>query len=270
MNKFKETFTQGIFQRRMDSASSSLGLKRHVLFLKIDSKDIVNSASYLGPPDPWLENLCSLILEKDTSDLSILSWNDLDEAFKNDLSYWEFKKEASSDIWFEALELLRGVLDQHRGRDYLYHDPSPLICRCFGVRESDVLQHLREEKDASIDSLGLSTKAGQGCRTCVRELKRWMAIYQSGPEKRVYKEKKIADWLLEIDYMLSCFPQASSWKMEVVSFKKNQVVVSYEREVTQKEEEVMTVKLQDFLGRGVDSDLGFFLRRARHESKASG
>jgi hypothetical protein len=50
--------------------------------------------------------------------------------------------------WFQEVKsransgyTLRSALDIYRGREYLYKEPEALICRCFGVRENDVLDY---------------------------------------------------------------------------------------------------------------------------------
>lgn len=84
----------------------------------------------------------------------------------------------------------------------------------------------------------------------------------ASPRERVYKTKPIADWLLEIDYMLSCFPPAAEWQMQVESFKNRMVVITFKKDVSQKELEETGIELQRFLAAGVDEGLSFFLRRA--------
>jgi hypothetical protein len=83
-----------------------------------------------------------------------------------------------------------------------------------------------------------------------------------------YKEKPRAHWLLEIDYMLSCFPEAADWKMEIESFQGTQVSILFDKKVSQAEEENVSIQLQDFLAAALDSDLSFFLIRNRQRSNA--
>lgn len=271
MQKFKE-FSQGLFRSVLDSPTTVMKLKSssQILYLKFNSKDIVTGASYSGSIDPWLASLCSLALDKSLNELLLLNEKSWEIHFKDDQSFWDIKGESEEDFFFIPLELLRASLDSYRGRDYLYHDGSPLVCRCFGIRENDVLEFLKKEGDHTLENLSTATKAGMGCRSCVPQLERWLSIKEGQQHSRFYKDKSRADWLLKIDASLSQFPEASDWKMDVVSFKDNIVIISFDKSASQSEEEEVAKKLQGFLAGSVDPDLGFFLRRAEQRSKASG
>lgn len=265
MRSFKEIFQDKEFNKKLFFPSVSTTLKEtgHILHLRFDTKDVVVDVGYEGKTDPFLGAICSLLMGKTLNDALSFSWSTLDKAFQDEQLYWDMKQEVSGQIFFPALELLKTSLDQFRGRDYLYQESSPLICRCFGVRENDVLAHLNAEKEPTLESLAGVTKAGMGCRSCVPQLKRWVAIHSTKSKDHFYKDRSRANWLIEIDYMLSCFPESLDWKMNVESFKGHQVVISFEKNVSQKELEEVGKRLQDFLGAALDSDLGFFLRLIR-------
>lgn len=272
MKRFKELLTDPTLNCELPEASAEVTLKDsgHKLSLKFNSKDLILKASYTGESNPWLSSLCYLLLGKTLNEALAFNWSNWDAAFKEDQTFWDMKQEAADDFFQMPLELLRATLDSFRGREYLYQETSPLICRCFGIRESDVLDHLHKNENPTLDSLSGETKAGMGCRTCVPQLKRWVALNDQKKNSHHYKEKPISEWMLEIDYMLSCFPDALEWKMEVMGMKGAQVQISFEKEVSQREEEAQAKKLQDFLGAALGEGLAFFLRRARHFSKAKG
>jgi hypothetical protein len=236
--------------------------------LRFDSKDICLLAGYIGPAHPWLSALCFLSEGKSLGELMLLSLKDFTQAFRDDQDFWDLFQEESETFFFTPLELLHAALDVFRGREYLYRQSSPIVCRCFGVRESDIVEHLTKEALPTLLTLAELSKAGMGCRSCVPQLKRWLVIEEARKSHRFYKERPIAEWLLDIDNKLSRFPKSSDWKMELSSFKGNQVIISFDKEVTQREEEQTGKELQDFLGASIDSDLGFFLRRCLHFSKA--
>lgn len=264
MIRFKELLSDKTHHSPVEFPSVSATLNQHTLSLRFDTKDVVIKAGYSGPFNPWFSSLCYLSEGKSLKDLLSFSRKNWEEAFREDQSFWDFLQEEETKFFYPELELLKTALDIYQGRDYLYRDASPLVCRCFGIRESDILDHLQKEETPTLETLAGASKAGMGCRSCVPQLKRWLVIHESKKGNRYYKEKPLADWLLEIDYMVSCFPKALDWKMEVQSFKGKQVVISYEKDVSQREEEATVKELQDFLGASVDADLGFFLRRSRH------
>lgn len=240
----------------------SLKSTGHTLFLRFSSKDVLEKALYQGSIDPWMGSVCHLAEGKPLAELTQLSWGDWDKKFSEDQMYWDLKVEKADQFFFSALELLRAGLDIYHGREHTYKEPDALICRCFGVREQDVLAYVRSTQDPTPEGLATATKAGMGCRSCLPQLTKWLSINMPKTQTRFYKDKARAHWLLEIDYMLSCFPEASDWEMEIKSFQGSQVAIQYKKVVSQKEEEEVSLRLQDFLGTSLDPDLGFFLTRA--------
>lgn len=270
MTKFKDLLTSSAFNNPIEFPSVAVTLKKHTLEISFDSKDVVKNAGYSGEVNPWLSSLCFLIKGKSLSEISHFSWKIWDNVFKDEQLYWDLKQEEEGLFFNETLELLKAALDVFRGREYLYHETSPLVCRCFGIRESDILDHLQNEKTPTLDTLAGVSKAGMGCRSCVPQLKRWLVLHETKKHAHYYKDRAVSEWLLEIDYMLSCFPKAEDYKMEVQSFKNAQVMISFDKQLSQLEEEKTAKELQDFLRASLDEGLTFFLRRARHFSKANG
>ena len=272
MIKFKDLIQDLSLQQKIEDASVTLGFEGtdRSLSLKFNSKDLILNATYTGTPNPWFASLCVMLIGKNLHQALAFSPKNWETVYRDDQSFWDLKQETEEDLFQRPLELLKASLNIFRGRDYLYREESPLICRCFGVREKDVLEHLQKNEAPTLESLCGETKAGMGCRSCIPQLKRWVALHEPHRSKHHYKEKPISEWILEIDYMLSCYPLSEEWKMELKGFKGKQVSISFDKEVTQKEEEETSKHLQDFLGAAVDPDLGFFLRRARHFSKAKG
>lgn len=238
------------------------------LFLRFDTKDILKEASYLGKEDIWLASMCSIITEKSVHELQNLSLTDWDRVFGLDQFYLDLKHEVQDEFFFKPLEVLKASLAIYLGEDHVYRPMSPIVCRCFGVREADITQYFNETSDPSIEDLAKKTKASSGCRSCLAQIQKWMQFAGQNKNERIYKDKTKADWIIEIDYMLSCFPESLEWKMEVVEFKNSQVIISFDKVASQKEVEELNLKLQDFLGASVDSDLSFLLFRSKHFSKA--
>lgn len=270
MKTFKDIYLENNFNKPIEFPTVSLTNSGHTLTIRFDSKDTIVGAGYSGPSNPWISSLCYLIEGKSLKELTHFNLKNWKNVFENDQSFWDFLHEEDNHYFSKALELLNASLNIYRGREYLYKTNGAIVCRCFGTKEEDILDHLQKESTPTLETLAEVYKAGMGCRSCVPQLKRWLVFHESKKHSRYYKERPIADWLLEIDYMLSCFPKSADWKMEVSSFKANQVIISFEKEVSQSEEEHVGKELQDFLGASLDGDLGFFLRRARHFSKAKG
>lgn len=262
MTGFKSHLSASRHHKRMDDATVDVTCNGTTLYLKIDSKDRIVSASYEGDSDVWMSSLCELLQDMTLTEARLVDLRHWELIWKDDQFFWDMKLEAEDKIFSVPLELLHAAIDLYRGREDLYHEESALICRCFGVREKDVLDFLRTSEDTSLEALSKATRAGMGCRSCVPQLRQWLMIPKE-ERNRFYKSKPVADWIEMIDNALSRFPEAAAWKMNVESMKGDVVILSYDRECTQKEEEEMGRKVQGFFSSAVDGDLGFFLRRSR-------
>lgn len=252
MTSFKEILSNRSFNHELKVPTVSVSSENgHTLYLKLDKKEVIEEASFLGPFDPWLAGLCALVTGRNLHYLHQLGPGDLESYFKSDQTFCDLWSEREEELWFLPVEMLRAALDRFEGREHLYLPTSALVCRCFGVREDQILK-------------GIKIKAGMGCRSClpqIEELKKRKDKRKSS-KRRYYKQMSYADWLILTDEKLNTFPEKEEWGMEVGSFKGQSIVISYTRKVSQKEEEQMALKLQDFLGPLVDSDLSFFLRRS--------
>lgn len=265
MTNFKDLLLHGTHHRALPFPSVSLRFESidQELQIRFDASDVIVEASYLGRLDPWLGSLCELLPGLTLTQALNLKLSDWEKKYIDDPEFWDFRSELEGLIFVPALELLRGTLDLYRGRDYLYLEPDHLVCRCFGVREKDVLAFLRGESSPDLEKLAEQTKAGMGCRSCVPQLSRWLAIHDPEKEVRTFKGRSRAQWLLIIDDLLDSHPLKESWGFAVESMKGNQVIINYDRDVSQREEENVGGKLQGFLASGTDPELAFFLRRSR-------
>jgi hypothetical protein len=246
--RFKEHLTPAACRGTLKDASVEIRSSSHVLYLTLDKQDIITDASFEGPHDPWLAATITLIKGKTSNEAQNLSKNDWESAFGSEQAYWDLWSEKENDIFFRPHELVHAALDKYHGKDHLYLRASPLVCRCFGVREDEI-------------TIGAVTKAGMGCRSCKGDIEKLLK-QKSNTKKRHYKHLSNADWLVLADERLQGFSDGHDWNLEVQGWKGQGMVITYTKKVSQKEEEDMARKLQDFLAGALDSDLAFFLRRA--------
>ena len=270
MKKFKDLFQSCAFNQPIAFPSVEVTLNQNTLQIKFDSRDVVVNAGYSGSVNPWLSALCHLIVGKKIDVISLFNWRHWVEEFNDDQTFWDLKQEQEDLFFNKSFELLKAALDIYSGREYLYQETGPLICRCFGVREGDVIEYLKKNDTVTLDGLCGETDAGMGCRACVPQLKRWVLLHGKEENNHFYKERAVVDWLLDVDFSLSQFPNSLDWKMEVQRMKGTQVTISFDKVVSQQEEEAVAKELQGFLTASVDPGLSFFLRRVRHFSKAKG
>lgn len=262
MTGFKHHLTSETFRRPLSEPGVSVTFDGSTLHLRFDSQDTIVEASYEGPKDLWLSSLCELLKDmtlKEAKQVSLSHWESI---WNHDQFFWDMKLEISDRIFFPPLELLHAAVDRYVGKEFLYHEESPLICRCFGVRERDIVAFLNSSSDATMEELSKITKAGMGCRSCVPQLRALLKI-PGEEKKRFYKNRPVAQWIEDIETALRMFPYTTPWKMHVESMKANVVVIAYDFECSQKLEEEVGRKVQGFLAGAVDADLAFFLARSR-------
>jgi bacterioferritin-associated ferredoxin len=325
MTEFKKLLASAPFNHPLFDSHVDVTYEGTTLSLRFDKRDVITAAAYEGAPDVWMSSLCELLINMSLSEARFVDLSHWELIWKQDQFFWDMKLEIEDRVFFRPLELLHAALDVFRGREFLYKEESPLICRCFGVREGSVDSYLCTAQDISFENLSKETKAGMGCRTCVPQLKTQMLeSFESRPlrksesplicrcfgvkeeeiiayrnstkdpsieglsmetkagtgcrscvpvlkkmlfakpetKSRVYKSRPVADWVEAIDNALNRFPDSSSWKMNVESMKGSIVMISFDFQCTQREEEDMGRKLQGFLAGATDSDLAFFLSRS--------
>lgn len=260
MTEFKSLLS--VHNNILPDSQVRVTLDKTTLFLQFDSRDTIKFASYSGPRDIWMASLCEILKEMSLQGARVLTLSHWEIVWKQDQFFWDMKLELGDRLFFPPLELLHAALDVYRGREFLYGEESPLICRCFGVREKDVLSFLRTAAEPTLEELSKTTKAAMGCRSCVPQLKNWLKIPNDG-KNRFYKSKPVADWVELIDSFLQSFPETLKWKMQVESMKGNVVMISYDFDSSQKDVEETGKRLQGFLASSVDTDLAFFLARSR-------
>lgn len=221
----------------------------HRLAITFDSKENVVDAGYVGQTSLELATLCELIRGKNINQLLDLSKDDWRKVWGDDPFFSEFWNEKENEVFFFPLELLRATLDQYRGREYLYQNSVPIVCRCFGLTENEIIEG------------GAKTRAGMGCRSCRHEVN---LLLQNKVErnKRFIKGKSTADWLLLVDEKLSDYRFSEELGMQVEGIKHSGIIISYRKEITQIEEEKISRELQSFFDEALGGDFSFFLKRA--------
>src|SRR5690606_39064983 len=152
MTSFKEVITSDKYNRRLDFPSDSLSNGEQTLFLQFDSKDQLVNASYSGKKSCWLNVLCEIGVGLTLSELRSLAWDKYEDRFEKDQLFWDLRQEKEIDFFFKEYERFLEALGLFQGREYLYEEKSPLVCRCFGVREEEVLSYLNKD-DSSLEGL---------------------------------------------------------------------------------------------------------------------
>jgi bacterioferritin-associated ferredoxin len=268
MTRFKD-YLQKPSLEVLERSTVSLTSEETTLHLLIDKKDLITKALYSGPHDPLAASLAHLIVGRSINEASHLGKAIWEDAFREDESFWEYFAEESDELFNKPLELLKATIDLYLGREHLYEDSSPLVCLCFGIREADIVHHLKTHIAPTLATLQAAYRVGMGCRSCLPQVKRYLSLHAPAKD-RYFKERSRSSWILQADQLLKTFEGSKEWGMEIESFKGKQMVISYQRASTQKEVEEMSKKVQLFFAGALDADLAFFLRRALQAENALG
>lgn len=266
MIRFKD-FLQRTASVAPERSTVSLRFQATTLSLTIDKKDVITEAVFSGPYEPLSAALAQFVQGLSVNKASQTGKEIWEEAFREDETFWEYVADEESELFNKPLELLRATIDLYLGREHLYEPSSPLVCLCFGIREADIVHHLKSHKAPTLATLQSAYRVGMGCRTCLPQVKRYLSLHAPSAD-RYFKERSRSSWILQADQLLRSFEAASEWGMEIESFKGKQMVISYQRQSSQKEAEEMSKRVQLFFAEALDSDLAFFLRRALHAEKA--
>lgn len=261
MIRFKKFAEYSDHFKIMNSFSVQVGNGVQQLYLRFDSKDKLIDISYSGEKNIYFEALCQVTKNLYLKELTGFGPKAFEKCFSHDESFWEIH-EGHDELLFEShWEIFHAALNLYKGKESDYNGQSPLVCRCFNVREDAIISYFKKSESPHLEGLILETKASLGCRSCYAQLSRFFDKADPQSKTKIFKNKFPADWILEIDLMLECFPQAFDWQMEIKDFQDGMVTISYKKSVSQLEEERIGIELQRFLGSSVDEDLSFFLRR---------
>ena len=219
------------------------------LSLRFDKKENLLEARYQGEENVWFTSLCYFIEGRNFLDLKKINKNSLREVFGSDQDFLECFEDLNSKIMHPSFELLHLALDTYKGQLRTYKDHSKVVCRCSGATEEDIVAVIHES--TSLNELSLKSKAGLGCRSCIKQLEKYFARQKN----RRFKDKTNATWIEELQNHLALFPESG---IEIQSFHNGLVTLSYPKKLSQREEEELTLKLQDHF-EGFDSDLSVLL-----------
>lgn len=223
-----------------------LGFK---LSLRFDKKENLLEARYQGAENVWFTALCYLIEGKNFLELKKITTSSLFESFKNDQDFLECFEDIQSKVMHPSFELLHLALDTYKGNLRNYKDHSKVVCRCSGATEEDIVAVIHES--TSLNELSLKSKAGLGCRSCIKQLEKYFARQKT----RRFKEKTNATWIEEIQNHLALFHLSG---LEIKSFSNGILTLQLAGKLSQREEEDLTLKLQDHF-EALDPDLSVLL-----------
>ncbi|PIP91829.1 MAG: hypothetical protein COW01_12155 [Bdellovibrionales bacterium CG12_big_fil_rev_8_21_14_0_65_38_15] len=204
-------------------------------FISFDKKEKITEWNYYGP-DGLVEEL-----EKAGHEIIGLS---LHEAFKKSAS---FTGSAHAVYW--QLGRLLGYWQQ-TNVDQCQND---LICRCFGVSRSEILEHVIQNSKTSLNEIGMATKAGLGCGQCHQDIKKTVQDYCDKysyvvPSKTNPLGLNPISLLIKLDSFLTLWneKQETRLKIELLGIKDYTVYAKYSESQANLLESFTTTVLNEF------------------------
>jgi len=202
-----------------------------LVFFNCNSAGKILGASYAGKENQYWDDFCASVTDQELEVL--LQKNNFDDLI------------SSSSIWSPGYEVLRLAFAIFFGKDYLYHSYDPVICPCFGLRESE-----REN---------LPSKSKMGCGLCMNTPQVEIKIKKRVQSKRYFKSMSNADWILFVDEKLKNFSKAQDWRLELIGVNGQTILIRFSGAFSQREEEEMQLELQNYLRGAVGEEFLFFL-----------
>ena len=101
---------------------------------------------------------------------------------------------------------------------------SPLVCRCFGVYEREVVDYICNHCDTDLATLTGNILAGGGCTHCSGDLKQYIKGYGKGPARPTMMNR--AQLVMEI-YQLFCdWRSSGEMELDILEFYEETLIVA--------------------------------------------
>jgi len=135
---------------------------------------------------PYFSALCQIIEKKTVEVAKGISFEDVEVFFQHDTDFQRKMVDKEFPLLFIPSLIFNKVLDNYTGRgpavsSLSKQDPASLVCRCFGVYESEIISLLKENSEFGLCEITEHLQAGGGCTSCIEDLEEF--IDQINPHK---------------------------------------------------------------------------------------
>lgn len=134
----------------------------------------------------------------------------------------DFKGEVFPLVLIGLLEIQAEVSGKNLEQDLESIDPSDLVCRCFGVSESQIEKFMSENDKAGLMEVTDETLAGGACTRCHSDIKQVIRYYNP-PTDALLKNKGLSEVQLvyKVQDFLNSWP--TSYKIKKVVGREIQI-----------------------------------------------
>ncbi|MFZ4714186.1 MAG: (2Fe-2S)-binding protein [Bacteriovoracaceae bacterium] len=227
------------FQSKIEYSEKNLKV---TAFLDVNQKEKIEQFKYVyeGTPTflPYLSALGEIVRGMSLEIARTLSSEDFKSYFEKDTEYQNLEAEGATPWCNLAIVILSKLIEDYEGTFVTTtahmkgQKEDDLLCRCFGIYQSELKNLLIENRHFEIQDLTAKTKAGAGCRSCIVDIDElYFLVREDYPLRKQVNEVKVASsykiqdrttaqWVLELDKGLKSFLQMNGLEMNMLEIEK--------------------------------------------------
>lgn len=239
------------------------------VYLDVDQKDKIKNFSYESEGMrgfiPYFSALSLMAPGLTLIEASELSNDDFYDFFEGDDLFSELMESGHIPLLQLPLILLRDSILQYTGEENILNPKSEeLVCRCFGVYESDIKKLIETERSFELVDVIKKTHASAGCGSCKADVE---AIYHEArfthptmiSLNTAISGTKVGDlttaqWVVKIDKAINDFKGQNGLQeldLELVKFKFPEVRLKIHHKPETLDPDKLKEKLEYFLAQSL-------------------
>lgn len=239
------------------------------VFLDINQKDKIQNFSYEAKGMrgfiPYFSALSLLVQDLTITEAMELSHDDFYDFFDGDDLFHELLSTGHIPLIQLPLILLRDAIFQFTGEENILEPRAfELICRCFGVYESDLKKLIAGERSFELVDVMKKTGASAGCGSCKGDVEEiyhevrfthpaMISLNTPTPTGKI-GDLTTAQWVMKLDKAIENFKVENGLPeldLEIIKFKYPELRVKIHRVPVKMDPDKLKEKLQYFLSQSV-------------------
>ena len=193
----------------------------------IDGRDRIQEIGYKidkdSPDLPLYEALAQLVHNCFIYNINAIGWEEFDQFFQDDQDYINYRENPKRPLITTSLQLFYQALRKFEGNIPPLAQVSPLVCRCFGVFQQDIIDHIHAHPNCDLKTLTGDILAGGGCTRCMDDLDEYIDQYTL-PEAPFVSGR--AQRVLETYYLFCEWRNSENMDLDILDILDNTVIVT--------------------------------------------
>ena len=150
--------------------------------LEFDRHDHLASFCYSVKKDcfdlPIFEALAHLVIGGSIEQVEIIGFGELDQFFGKDKDYLSYRDDGDRSLVNIPLQVFYRALASYKGQDMPRQESSPLVCRCFGVFEREIVNYIEKQEQVDLKKINGELLAGAGCTRCSEDIQKYLKRFE--------------------------------------------------------------------------------------------